>query len=186
MVAGSKVILKGPEGAGFGEVAGGEKVGDCIEVRFSTNAVSFLSVMAPRASVHRALLPAQTRCFQQSAGVTRYGRVIACGPDTAPLRTYLVQFAGEKQTTPLLEDRFAVRSSLPQTIRSKSWRIWRMKPHSSSSSAARSYGNYSGRIASAMACRPSSRRRLNSCNIRWKSQRASSATQRFDTCLRMK
>src|SRR5271165_4152054 len=149
MVAGSKVILKGPEGAGFGEVAGGEKVGDCIEVRFSTNAVSFLSVMAPRASVHRALLPAQTRCFQQSAGGTRDGRVIACGPDTAPLRTYLVQFAGEKQTTPLLEDRFAVRSSLPQTIRSKSWRIWRMKPHSSSSSAARSYGNYSGKIGRA-------------------------------------
>jgi ATP-dependent helicase HepA len=112
MVPGTKVFIIGREEAGFGEVAGGHKDGDCIEVRFFTNAVSFLSVTAPRASVRRALLPAQTRCFRQSVGVTRYGRVIACGPDTAPLRTYLVQFAGETQITPLAEDQFAVRSYL--------------------------------------------------------------------------
>jgi ATP-dependent helicase HepA len=112
MVTGNKVFIVNRNEAGFGEVAGGDKDGDCIEVRFFTNAVSYISVMAPRVSVRRALLPAQTRCFQQSGGITRYGRVIACGPDTAPLRTYLVQIAGEKQTIPLFEDQFGVRSYL--------------------------------------------------------------------------
>src|ERR1700730_11128976 len=55
MVTGNKVILVGREGAGFGQIASGEAGKDCVEVRFFINAVSFLSVMAPRASVRCSL-----------------------------------------------------------------------------------------------------------------------------------
>lgn len=112
MIAGSKVVIAGRKEAGFGNVASSKNGADSIEVRYFRSSVSFESVAAPLSALQRPLLPSQARCFQQADGVTRYGRVIGSGPDTSPLRTYLVQFAGEKHTTPLLEDQFAVRSNL--------------------------------------------------------------------------
>lgn len=112
MAVGCKVFVVGREGAGFGEVASENAGGGDVEVRFFTNSVSFISVVAPAASVRRATLPAQTRCFQRSDGVIRYGRVIACQQEESPFSTYLVQFAGDGALTSVREDEFSVRSYL--------------------------------------------------------------------------
>jgi hypothetical protein len=112
MVAGNKVVLAGREEAGFGEIASGVTDKDRVEVRFFTNSVSFVSVMAPLKSVRRATVPTQSRCFRRVNGVTRYGRVLVCQTAEIPFNTYQIYFAGDATLTPLREDEFSVRSYL--------------------------------------------------------------------------
>src|SRR5262249_26106169 len=102
----------GREEAGFGEVAPGDTGKDRVEVRFFTNAASFVSVIAPLSSVRHATLPTQTRCFRRIDGVTRYGRVLVCQTVGIPLNAYLIYYAGDATLTPLREDEFSVRSYL--------------------------------------------------------------------------
>lgn len=111
MNTGSKVVVRGIEHAGFGEIA--TWTATEVTVRFYTNAVAFKLVSVETTRVRRAVLPTQTRCFQKIEGAIRYGRVLARQTEASPLETYLVQFGGEQKLSSLREDEFAVRSYLP-------------------------------------------------------------------------
>lgn len=113
LVPGTKVILKGSEETGFGEVVADLRDENRVEVRFFTSPVSGQSLKVAASSVCRAILPEQTRSFHVVDGLTRYGRVLLLKEDTQPLRTYLVQLAGESHPVALPENEFAVRSYLP-------------------------------------------------------------------------
>lgn len=113
MVPGTKVLVKGSEGVGFGEVVAFCPDENRVEVKFFTSPVSGRSVKVVTSSVYRVVLPAQTRSFQQVNGLTRYGRVLVLKEETATLGTYLVQFAGEPHPVALPENEFTVRSYFP-------------------------------------------------------------------------
>src|SRR6478752_2086528 len=95
ILPGSKLIVRGREMIGFADVAGLDADGIRVEVKYYTSPVSSRSAKVVGSSIIRAILPAQTRCFQRTDGLTRYGRVLVPQSETSTLRNYLVQFAGE-------------------------------------------------------------------------------------------
>lgn len=107
---GVKVTLKGHEGDGFAEIASCD--GSHYELRFFTSPVNYQARLCRSADIRRAILPAQSRCFQQSDGESRFGRVLAEGPDSGSVRNYLVQFPNHQAPVLLKESDFHVRSYL--------------------------------------------------------------------------
>ena len=112
-VLGSKVIVGGHEGKGFGEVFSYPDAGGKVRVIYYKSPEQYDTIDVPEQQIQRTnVLPLQTRCYFKENNLTRIGRVVNCRDDKSKLRTYYVQFPNEPNPKVLKEDEFNVRSYL--------------------------------------------------------------------------
>lgn len=107
---GMKVLSLQSESNGYAEVIGKVTKSQQIRVAYYISPVEKVEKRLSLSQLSYQPLPAQTRCFFQTNGVTYYGRILLVSTEKGIPRTYSIKLGGIPRAVPMREDEFSVRA----------------------------------------------------------------------------
>ncbi|BBM87125.1 protein DpdE [Candidatus Uabimicrobium amorphum] len=113
-IPGKKVLIKGQEKLGFGNIYCYPGVDGIVEVHFFISPTHFESIQIHKSQLIYQMIPRQTCCFQTNENVS-YGRILLCSNEDKNFRSYQITFDNQKAPIEFREDDFQVRSCWPSS-----------------------------------------------------------------------